>query len=94
MELETSDTNSPQIDNDDLELLYEEEEEVDEINVLKIINEKVKEKEKTRGDGDSVATTKVDDIERMRMGLMITIPSSKEPENCISLLLQIWFNKV
>ena len=51
-------------------------------------------KEKAGNDEDSVATTKADNIKRTRMGLMITLPSSKEPDKRLTLEIQKWFDKM
>jgi hypothetical protein len=70
----------------------EEEEKTEEFGILETIKEK--EKEKVGNDGDSVATTKADNINRTRMGLMITLPPSKELDKRLTLELQKWFNKM
>ena len=41
------------------------------------------EKESSRNDGESVVTTRVDNISRTRIGMMLTLPSSKEPDKCL-----------
>ena len=69
----------------------EEEEGVD-LSVSKITIEE--EGEVTRIETESVATTKVDNITRTRIGIMVTIPPSKEPDKCLSLHLKKWFNKM
>ena len=53
-----------------------------------------KRKENPRTDGDSVDTTKVENISRTRIGLMITLPQSKEPDKCLSIHLKKWFTKM
>ena len=68
-----------------------DEEEI-EREVSKITIEE--EKESTRNDSESVATTKVDNIRRTRIGMMITLPPSKEPDKCLSAHLKKWFNKM
>ena len=47
-----------------------------------------------RSDEYSEATTKVDNIKKTRMGLMLTIPASKEPDKLLANYLQKWFNKM
>lgn len=45
-------------------------------------------------DDDSMATTKADNVTRTRIGLMVNTQSSKEPDKCLALVLQKWFNKM
>ena len=46
------------------------------------------------GDNDSVGTVKVDNIVRTRIGLMLTIPPSKEPDKKLCSIAQQWFKKM
>ena len=47
------------------------------------------------GDDDSVATIKVTNIHRTRIGLSVTVPpSTKEPDKKLCLQLQKWFDKM
>ena len=48
----------------------------------------------TTREDESMATTKADNVTRTRIGLMLTVQSSKEPDKCLSLVLQKWFNKM
>ena len=45
-------------------------------------------------ENESVATTKVDNVKRTRIGLMLTVPSSKEPDKKLNLQLVKWFTKM
>ena len=99
---ESSKINTPQENNKLIELETEGEGEI--INTSDYEENKTRtddsllKKGKTdytaRSDGDSVATTKVDNIKKTRMGLMLTIPASKEPDKLLSTYLQKWFNKM
>ena len=55
---------------------------------------KEKKDRSVRSDEYSEATTKVDNIKKTRMGLMLTIPASKEPDKLLANYLQKWFNKM
>ena len=62
------------------------------MNVIKIA--KAKNKQGTREDGESVATRKVDNVKRIRIGLMLILPSSKKPDKKLVLQLTKWFSKM
>ena len=67
-------------------------ERIEEVELFETIDEN--DRERGRSDGDSVATTKVDNINRIRLGLIVTIPSSKELYKRLALQLQKWFSKM
>ena len=46
------------------------------------------------GDNDSVGTTNISNVRRTRIGLMLTVPPSGEPDKQLSRVAQQWFKKM
>ena len=85
----TSDNNSEEEDSTGGDSDEDKEEGVEVIKITK-----GKQNQGMREDQESVATTKVDNVKRTRIGLMLTLPSSKEPDKTLVLQITKWFNKM
>ena len=46
------------------------------------------------GDGESVATERVENIKRTRIGLTLSVPPSKDPDKQLCMIAQKWFMKM
>ena len=46
------------------------------------------------GDGDSVATEKIDNVKRTRIGLTLSVGPSKDPDKQLCVIAQKWFGKM
>ena len=79
-------------DNEGMDMEVEEGKVAEEVSVIKVTN--TKESAQMGTENESVATTKVDNVKRTRIGLMLTLPSSKEPDKKLNLLLVKWFTKM
>ena len=64
-----------------------------ERNVARKVNDN-NEKGSNGEEEDSIETTKAENIKRTRIGLMITLSPSNEPDKNLSLQLQKWFSKM
>ena len=73
-------------------LIEVEERQEDTVEIKE--NSNSNEKEKIREDNESVATTRIDNIKKTRIGLMMTLPPSTEPDKCLTTHLQEWFKKM